>query len=140
MPYVSEVIGNLVDDPARFAFVFERQMCFQDDAKDPDYRKLWVKDLRLLLDRGVAEESTIVIDDSPESWVGFPDNVVPVLKYRGDVADREFGLLLPFLERLGPVNDIRSVSKAEWKQRRHSSSETGADASDPACRESRRDC
>ena len=70
-----------------------------------------------MLNRGCRAEATIVVDDLPESWVGYQDNVIPVKKFRGEPADNELDLLLGFLEKLSPMDDIRPVPKGQWRDR-----------------------
>ena len=133
-PYAGDVLGHLAGDPGRFSFVFTREHCLQKDIaelpgnfgnRDPalgqpapnagwgsaGLGRIWVKDLCFLLERGQSVESIIVVDDSPESWLGHQDNVVAVSKFKGDPADRELELLLPFLESLGQLPDIRAASQ-----------------------------
>jgi hypothetical protein len=75
-----------------------------------------------LLNRGCRAEATIVVDDLPESWVGYQDNVIPVKKFRdrnseANLRDNELDLLLGFLEKLSPMDDIRPVPKGQWRDR-----------------------
>ena len=143
-PYADEVIGHLVGDPRQLAFVFTRDHCFRRQAESSAMRRdeggaiartepasfvargmgpgeIRVKDLGLLLECGHAAETIIVVDDSPESWVGHGENVVAVSQYKGEPDDRELDLLLPFLESLGEAENVRVVAKTGWRKQSHPS-------------------
>lgn len=66
----------------------------------------YVKDLSQL---GRPLHDTIILDNSPASYIFHPTNAVPVSSWFNDPHDTELTDLCPFLEDLCDVNDIRIV-------------------------------
>lgn len=54
-------------------------------------------------------ESSIIIDNSPASYIFHPNNAVPVSTWFNDPHDTELTDLCPFLTDLATVEDIRGV-------------------------------
>ncbi|GAA5869133.1 hypothetical protein JCM3774_003960 [Rhodotorula dairenensis] len=69
----------------------------------------YVKDLSQL-GRPIGE--SIIIDNSPASYVFHPNNAVPISSWFNDPHDTELTDLIPFLADLGKVEDVRSVLDA----------------------------
>lgn len=66
----------------------------------------YVKDLSQL-GRDIAE--TIIIDNSPASYIFHPNNAVPISSWFNDLHDTELTDLCPFLTDLSHVDDVRAV-------------------------------
>lgn len=66
----------------------------------------YVKDLSQL-GRPIAD--TIIIDNSPASYIFHPNNAVPVSSWFNDPHDTELTDLCPFLADLANVDDVRAV-------------------------------
>jgi RNA polymerase II subunit A small phosphatase-like protein len=66
----------------------------------------YVKDLSLL---GRKLEHSIIIDNSPFSYMFQPDNAIPITSWFNDKSDRQLYELLPFLETLVEVDDVSTV-------------------------------
>ncbi|KAI6157777.1 NIF-domain-containing protein [Pisolithus tinctorius] len=66
----------------------------------------YVKDLSQL---GRPISDTIIIDNSPASYIFHPNNAVPVSSWFNDPHDTELTDLCPFLADLGEVPDVRGV-------------------------------
>ncbi|KAF8650401.1 hypothetical protein AX16_005208 [Volvariella volvacea WC 439] len=66
----------------------------------------YVKDLSQL-GRPIAD--TIILDNSPASYIFHPNNAVPVSSWFNDPHDTELTDLVPFLADLGAVDDVRGV-------------------------------
>ncbi|KAK2467769.1 hypothetical protein APHAL10511_000064 [Amanita phalloides] len=66
----------------------------------------YVKDLSQL-GRPIAD--TIILDNSPASYIFHPNNAVPVSSWFNDPHDTELTDLVPFLADLGIVDDVRGV-------------------------------
>ncbi|OCF61150.1 hypothetical protein L486_00794 [Kwoniella mangroviensis CBS 10435] len=66
----------------------------------------YVKDLSQL---GRSIETSIIIDNSPASYIFHPNNAVPVSTWFNDPHDTELNDLCPFLADLATVDDIRGV-------------------------------
>eukprot|EP01103_Thecamoeba_quadrilineata_P002644 TRINITY_DN12560_c0_g1_i1.p1 TRINITY_DN12560_c0_g1~~TRINITY_DN12560_c0_g1_i1.p1 ORF type:complete len:237 (+),score=49.93 TRINITY_DN12560_c0_g1_i1:15-725(+) len=68
------------------------------------HRGNFVKDLSKL---GRDLTKTIIIDDSPASYIFHPENAIAVQSWENEPADQELNNLLPFLELLSKVDDVR---------------------------------
>lgn len=66
----------------------------------------YVKDLSRL---GRPLEKTIIIDNSPASYLFHPENALPILSWFDDEHDTELLDLIPFLEDITKVDDVRTV-------------------------------
>jgi len=66
----------------------------------------YVKDLSQL---GRQLNDTIILDNSPASYIFHPTNAVPVSSWFNDPHDTELTDLCPFLEDLCHVDDVRAV-------------------------------
>ncbi|PIL35846.1 transporter [Ganoderma sinense ZZ0214-1] len=71
-----------------------------------NHRGNYVKDLSQL---GRPISDTIIIDNSPASYIFHPNNAVPVSSWFNDPHDTELTDLCPFLADLGQVDDVRGV-------------------------------
>ncbi|KAG7471924.1 hypothetical protein MATL_G00103190 [Megalops atlanticus] len=63
----------------------------------------YVKDLSLL---GRELSKTLILDNSPASYIFHPENAVPVLSWFDDVEDVELLNLLPVFEELSQADDV----------------------------------
>ena len=66
----------------------------------------FVKDLSSL---GRDLKSTMIIDNSPHSYVFHPENAIPIGTYIDDPADTELADMLPYLSTLNDVDDVRDT-------------------------------
>jgi len=66
----------------------------------------YVKDLSLL---GRKLENSIIIDNSPFSYMFQPDNAIPITSWFNDKNDRQLYELLPFLDSLVDLEDVSTV-------------------------------
>jgi len=66
----------------------------------------YVKDLSQL---GRELNDTIIIDNSPASYIFHPTNAVPISSWFNDPHDTELLDLIPFLEDLTTVDDVMMV-------------------------------
>jgi RNA polymerase II subunit A small phosphatase-like protein len=53
--------------------------------------------------------TSIILDNSPASYIFHPNNAVPVSTWFNDPHDTELTDLCPFLTDLAPVEDVRGV-------------------------------
>jgi RNA polymerase II subunit A small phosphatase-like protein len=65
-----------------------------------------VKDLSLL---GRDLKSTLIIDNSPSCYLFHPSNAIPITSWFEDPQDVELDNLIPFLEDLKKVEDVREI-------------------------------
>lgn len=97
--YASIVVDRLDNRRGIFRRRFYRQHCFQAPF-------VLSKNL-LLVDTDLA--NVILIDNSPFSYRNFQQNAIPINSYFYDPSDEALLNLLPFLDALRFVNDVRSV-------------------------------
>ncbi|KAI0072499.1 NIF-domain-containing protein [Panus rudis PR-1116 ss-1] len=96
--YADPVLDRL--DPERtVAHRLFRESCY-------NHRGNYVKDLSQL-GRPVGE--TIIVDNSPASYIFHPHNAVPVSSWFSDIHDTELGDMCPFLADLAEADDVRGV-------------------------------
>ena len=74
-----------------------------------------VKALRKLKRHGYQLERVIVLDDTPAKHAGNYVNLVPIKPFEGEEDDKELLGVLPFLEKLRTVDNVRRVEKRFWK-------------------------
>jgi len=72
----------------------------------------YVKDLTHL---GRDIETSIIIDNSPFSYMFQPENAIPISSWFEDSNDRELYNLLPFLDTLVDATDVR-IALQQYKQ------------------------
>mmetsp|Transcript_9223 Transcript_9223/g.30432 ORF Transcript_9223/g.30432 Transcript_9223/m.30432 type:complete len:376 (-) Transcript_9223:131-1258(-) len=66
----------------------------------------YVKDLTCL---GRELKDTIIVDNSPHSYIFQPLNAIPIRSFIDDVSDNDLLELLPFLKGIQDVDDVTSV-------------------------------
>jgi len=66
----------------------------------------YVKDLSKL---GRELHQTLIVDNSPASYIFHPENAVPVQSWFDDMNDRELLDLIPFLENLSKVDSVYRI-------------------------------
>lgn len=66
----------------------------------------YVKDLSKL---GRELHKTIIVDNSPASYIFHPENAVPVASWFDDMNDRELLDLIPFLENISKVDSVYRI-------------------------------
>jgi len=55
---------------------------------------------------------TIIIDNSPASYLMHPECAIPITSWYDDMDDTELYLLTPILESLSKLDDVRTVIKS----------------------------
>ncbi len=96
--YADPVIDQL--DPGRFL----RRRYFRDSCVERGGN--YIKDLRRI---GQHPEHTVIIDNSPVAYSADEDNALPIKTWVDDPNDTELIALLPLLDGLRAVHDVRSV-------------------------------
>ncbi|KAH8304493.1 CTD nuclear envelope phosphatase 1 homolog [Drosophila kikkawai] len=97
--YASKVVDLLDGGREMLTRRLYRQHCHSTTA-------LFTKDLTLVSEdlRGV-----FIIDNSPNAYLYFPNNALPIKSFIYDPDDKELLKLLPFLDALRFTKDVRSV-------------------------------
>lgn len=73
----------------------------------------YVKDLSHL---GRRLEDTIIVDNSPFSYMFQPDNAIPITSWFNDKTDRQLYELMPFLDQLTTVDDVCTLLRRRKQQ------------------------
>lgn len=68
------------------------------------YNGLFVKDMARL---GRNLSDVIIIDNSPTSYLFQPENSLPSISWYDDMSDKELNDMVPILEKLAIVKDVR---------------------------------
>ncbi len=114
--YVVQVVENLFEEPRHLKFVWTRERCtLRFDSHSGAHFAL--KDLKKVKRAGYDLSRVIVVDDSPEKLGRHYGNHVRVAPYGGEPEDDELMVLLPYLERLDSLEDVRPVEKRGWRVR-----------------------
>eukprot|EP00118_Oscarella_pearsei_P002455 m.10627 g.10627 ORF g.10627 m.10627 type:complete len:250 (+) comp22498_c0_seq2:176-925(+) len=95
----ADPVTDLLDKYGCFQLRLFREACVY-------HRGNYVKDLSRL---GRPLKSTIILDNSPASYLFHPDNAVPVASWFDDPEDQELLELIPFFEGLNTVDDVSKV-------------------------------
>lgn len=88
---------DLLDQSAAVRWRLFRESCYP-------YEGNYVKDLACL---GRELSTTIIVDNSPHSYVFQPDNAVPIGTFIDDMGDQELLDILPVLFAVEKVSDVR---------------------------------
>jgi len=76
-----------------------------------NHKGTYVKDLGRM---GRDLKSTIIIDNSPASYLFHPENAIPIESWFDDQNDRDLLELIPFLKELSKVSDIRTLIRQQY--------------------------
>ncbi len=90
---------DLLDRGAAVRWRLFRESCYP-------YEGNYVKDLTCL---GRELRNTIIVDNSPHSYIFQPFNAVPIRNFIDDMAERDLLDLLPQLQSLADAHDVTTV-------------------------------
>lgn len=112
--YAGLIVGQLVKPSADLKFLWSRARCTRryDYEMQEEY---WLKDLKKVQRVGYVLERILVVDDSPEKLQRNYGNYVRVRAFEGDQSDTELLDLLPFLQHLSTVENVRHIEKRGWR-------------------------
>jgi Dullard-like phosphatase family protein len=113
-PYAAQVVRDLIPAPERLTFLWARSRCTR--RYDPEFQEeYWLKDLKKVKRLGYSLERTIMIDDSPEKVQRQYGNHIHIRPFVGDASDAELQQLLPYLQFLRSVENVRQTEKRNWR-------------------------
>ncbi|WVQ74173.1 hypothetical protein IAR50_003766 [Cryptococcus sp. DSM 104548] len=95
----ADPVLDMLDPAGVVAHRLFRESCY-------NHKGNYVKDLSQL---GRDIHTSIIIDNSPASYIFHPNNAVPVSTWFSDPHDSELTDLVPFLADLSTVDDVRGV-------------------------------
>jgi RNA polymerase II subunit A small phosphatase-like protein len=114
-PYVQGVVEEVFAGPRELVFVWSRERCTQ--CLDPEFQEYyWVKNLKKVKRLGHALERVLVVDDSARKLERQYGNHLRVRPFFGEPSDTELRDVLPFLNRLRDVDNLRTVEKRFWRR------------------------
>jgi RNA polymerase II subunit A small phosphatase-like protein len=96
--YANPLVDTL-DQDSLINMRLYREHCFS-------FQGSYIKDLSLL---GRPMKDVIIVDNSPNAYFFHPENAVPILSWYDDLDDRCLFELIPLLEALSQVHDVRTV-------------------------------
>lgn len=92
----ADPVTDLLDKWGVFKFRLFRESCVF-------HRGSYVKDLSRL---GRDLNKTVILDNSPASYMFHPQNAVPIVSWFDDPSDKELLELMPFFENLAKIDDV----------------------------------
>lgn len=69
------------------------------------YNNTFIKDLSKV---GRDLKDIIIVDNSPVAYMFHPENAIPIPSWYDDPRDKELNKLVPILEKLSAVDDVRN--------------------------------
>jgi RNA polymerase II subunit A small phosphatase-like protein len=99
MSIYANPLVDTIDPDKHIPFRLFRDHCFS-------YQGSYIKDLSLL---GRPMQDVIIVDNSPNAYYFHPENSVPILSWYDDPDDRCLFEMIPLLEALSQVDDVRQV-------------------------------
>jgi RNA polymerase II subunit A small phosphatase-like protein len=115
--YVQGVVENVFGSPDDLRCVWARDRC--TSRFDPEHRAFYyAKNLSKLRRHGFDLEHVLMVDDSPEKLARHYGNHIHVSSFTGNESDRDLRDLLPFLESLRDVENVRRIEKRWWRRYR----------------------
>lgn len=99
MSIYANPLVDFIDQDRHIPFRLYRDHCFS-------YQGSYIKDMSLI---GRPMQDLIIVDNSPNAYYFHPENAVPILSWYDDADDRCLLEMIPLLEALSQVDDVRKV-------------------------------
>lgn len=120
--YAMEILPRLCD-VNNFAFVWGRERCTWHRNLDVNSAYVdswrsehWLKDISKIKRLGYAKEKILFVDDTAANFKRSYGNLVQVRPFEAiDLQDDELELLAEYLDELGPVTNVRTFDKRNWR-------------------------
>jgi TFIIF-interacting CTD phosphatase-like protein len=114
--YVDGVVAAIFPDRSLLNFIWASERCTQRFCPET-WEHYWVKDLKKVKRAGFPLGRTLFLDDTPRKLERQYGNLVTLTPFTGQVDDTELREVLPFLERLSTIENLRTVEKRFWRNR-----------------------
>lgn len=112
--YAREAVQNLFLEDIQLEFVWTSERC-TSRLNLETFEQYWIKDLRKVKRRGYSLERVLMLDDSPEKLERHYGNWLPIPAFEGNSSDTALLDVLPFLEHLATLENVRKVEKRFWR-------------------------
>lgn len=112
--YAAEIVRQVFPNLNDLNFVWARGRCTRRYNYETQ-EEYWLKDLKKVCRLGYALERIVMVDDSPEKLQRHYGNYVRIRPFEGDQNDCELRDLLPFLQHLSTLDNVRHVEKRGWR-------------------------
>jgi TFIIF-interacting CTD phosphatase-like protein len=113
--YVQAIVAVIFPDPERLHFVWSESRCTQRYHPElMDY--YWLKNLQKVKRLGYPLARVVMLDDSPEKLERHYGNHLPIAPFMGNPEDTQLRDILPFLNHLRGVENMRTVEKRSWRR------------------------
>lgn len=114
--YAAAIVDELFGGSGELAFLWSREHCVT--RMDPlSYEPVYIKDLKKVKRKGFDLDTVIALDDSPEKLQRNYGNLLRITPFFGDVSDGELLQVMPYLDRLRRIQNIRTVEKRGWRRK-----------------------
>jgi len=113
--YANAMVDELFAVPHGLAFLWHREQCIVQ--MDSSYEPVYIKDLKKVKRKGFDLDHVIALDDSPEKLQRNYGNLLRITPFYADPADDELLRVMPFLDQLSTVENIRNVEKRGWRRK-----------------------
>jgi RNA polymerase II subunit A small phosphatase-like protein len=115
--YARVVVAEVFSKPDDLKFLWCSDRCtLSYDVEMGKYSG--VKSLRKIKRMGYSLDRVLVLDDTPAKHVRNYGNLVPIKSFEGEHEDVELREVLPFLEKMRSIENVRRVEKRFWRNAR----------------------
>ncbi|MCX5800585.1 MAG: HAD family hydrolase [Candidatus Eisenbacteria bacterium] len=112
--YAGCVISHLFPPGYDLEFLWTRERCtprYNAETRELEY----LKDLKKVRRSGYRLERVLIVDDSPGVLQRSYSNVISIRPFTGSADDAELEYLLPYLDRLSHLENVRVAEKRSWR-------------------------
>ena len=117
LPYAQAIVERIIPPAVPLVFLWTRTECtWRLERERGGY--YWLKNLNKVKRRvGYRLEQMLILDDSPRKLTRHYGNLLRVRPFTGQPADTELADILPYLDWLRTVDDMRTIDKRPWRSR-----------------------
>lgn len=112
--YVEGVVQHAIPRPERLRFVWSSRRCTQRYHWE-ERTYYWLKDLKKVKKAGYPLERVLVLDDTPAKLERHYGNLLRLPPFMGEMEDTALRDVLPFLDTLRTVENLRKIEKRFWR-------------------------
>lgn len=113
--YATKIVNRLLSPGQMLEFLWCRGRCTRrfDEEEQTHY---WLKNFKKLKKRYRLEQ-VLVVDDTPQKHERNYGNLVRISEFTGNEDDDALLRLIPYLEQLKEVENVRAIEKRGWLRR-----------------------